>query len=72
LAARSAERLIDKACTVSDLSAHYGASLPVSVPDALEAGPLALTMDEARRTHSVIDMPPTWHRFDAALEGADN
>ena len=80
-----AERLIDKAYTVSDLSAHYGADeqmardicqhlydgapLPVSVVDALEAGLLALTMDQARHTHSVIDMTATWQRFDGALAG---
>ena len=84
----TSERLIDKVYTVSDLSAHYGADeqmargicqhltdgapLPVSVLDALEAGLLALNMDEARRTHSVIDMTPTWHRFDAALTGRAN
>lgn len=81
----TSERLVDKAYTVSDLSAHYGADeqmardicqhlydgapLPVSVLDALEAGLLALTMDEARRSHAVIDMTPTWRRFDAALAG---
>jgi hypothetical protein len=46
-----------------------GAPLPVGVVDALEAGLLALTMDEARRSHSVIDMAPIWARFDAALTG---
>jgi hypothetical protein len=81
----TSERLIDKTYTVSDLSAHYGADeqmardicqhlydgapLPVSVLDALEAGLLALTMDEARKTHTVIDMTPIWQRYDAALAG---
>ena len=46
-----------------------GAPLPVSVVDALEAGLLAMTMDEARRTRSVIDLTATWQRFDAALAG---
>jgi len=83
----TAERLVDTTYAASDLSAHYGAdeqmardicqhlidgaALPVSVLDALEAGLLALTMDEARRTHSVIDMTAIWHRFDAALAGGD-
>jgi hypothetical protein len=44
-----------------------GVPLPVSVIDALEAGLLAMTMDEARRTRSVVDMTDTWQRFDAAL-----
>ena len=38
--------------------------------DALEAGLLALTMDDARRTRTVIDMAATWRNFDAALAGA--
>ena len=83
--ARTSERLIDKVYQGSDLSVHYGADeqmahdvlkhmtegapLPVSVVDALEAGLLAITMDEARRTRSVIDMTPIWARFDTALAG---
>ncbi len=85
--ARTSDKLIDKIYQTSDLSQHYGAdeqmaadilshihdgaALPVSVVDALEAGLLALTMDEARRTRTVIDMAPIWSRFDAAL-GADS
>ncbi len=80
---RTSDRLVDKSYDVSGLSQHYGADeqmaedilnhmndgqpLPVSVTDALEAGLLALTMDEARRTNSVIDMSPIWQQFDAAL-----
>lgn len=80
---RTSARLVDKTYTASGLSAHYGAdeqmardviahlergvALPVSVVDALEAGLLALTMDEARRTRSVVDMRPIWQRFDSAL-----
>jgi hypothetical protein len=44
-----------------------GAPLPVSVVDALEAGLLALTMDDARRERRVIDMAPLWREFDRAL-----
>jgi predicted dehydrogenase len=83
--ARTSGKLIDKVYSGSDLSVHYGADeqmaidiakhmlqgapLPVSVVDALEAGLLAMSMDEARRTRSVIDMTDTWQRFDAALAG---
>jgi predicted dehydrogenase len=83
--ARTSHKLIDRTYRGSDLSVHYGADeqmardiarhlvdgapLPVSVVDALEAGLLAITMDEARKTRSVIDMAPTWERFDAALAG---
>ncbi|MDP1731116.1 MAG: Gfo/Idh/MocA family oxidoreductase [Devosia sp.] len=83
--ARTAQKLIDTTYAGTELSVHYGADeqmardilrhltegapLPVSVVDALEAGLLAITMDEARRTQSVIDMTPIWHRFDLALSG---
>ena len=83
--ARTSQKLIDTVYSGSELSVHYGADeqmardialhlvdavpLPVSVVDALEAGLLALTMDDARRTRSVIDMTPIWQRFDAALAG---
>ena len=82
---RTSERLIDTKYQTSDLSQHYGADeqmaadilkhltdgapLPVSVVDALEAGLLALTMDEARRRRAVIDMRPIWQQFDAKLSG---
>jgi predicted dehydrogenase len=82
---RTSERKIDKVYSFTGLSQHYGADeqmaediakhlvqgdpLPVSVVDALEAGLLAITMDEARRTRSVVDMTPIWQRFDAALSG---
>ena len=80
---RTSNRLIDTTYQLSELSQHYGADeqmaadignhvknghpLPVSVIDALEAGLLALSMDEARRTRSVVDMTAIWQRFDAAL-----
>jgi len=82
---RTATRLVDTTYQTSELSQHYGADeqmaadilkhltdgapLPVSVVDALEAGLLALSMDEARKTRSVVDMAPIWKRFDAALSG---
>jgi predicted dehydrogenase len=81
--ARTSERLVDKTYQTSELSQHYGADeqmaedilkhltegapLPVSVTDALEAGLLALSMDQAMRTRSVVDMTPIWQQFDAAL-----
>jgi predicted dehydrogenase len=47
----------------------HGASLPVGVIDALEAGLTAIKIDEARRDRRVIEMGETWERFDAALHG---
>ncbi|HEV7346435.1 MAG TPA: Gfo/Idh/MocA family oxidoreductase [Devosia sp.] len=80
---RTSERLVDTTFKATALSQHYGADeqmaedillhlleghpLPVSVTDALEAGLLALAMDQAMRTRSVVDMTPIWQQFDAAL-----
>ena len=74
---------IDKTYQATALSQHYGADetmaaevvahvmqdgpLPVSPLDALEAGILALSMDDARRSRQVIDMAPIWDRYDEAL-----
>ena len=82
---RTSDRLVDTSYKTSSLSQHYGADeqmaadilkhmhegapLPVSVVDALEAGLLALSMDKAMRTKSVVDMTPVWQEFDAALAG---
>lgn len=44
-----------------------GAPLPVSPLDALEAGILALSIDEARLKRAVVDLRPLWDRFDEAL-----
>ena len=70
--------------TRTTLSQHYGADekmaeeviahvmhggpLPVSPLDAMEAGILALAMDEAREKRALIDLRPVWDRFDAALQ----
>lgn len=70
--------------TTTALSQHYGADetmaaeviahimhggpLPVSPLDAMEAGILALSMDEARLTRTVVDLRPVWDRFDTALQ----
>ena len=85
---RTSDTLTNKVYETSDLSAHYGADeqmaadilkhltdrarLPVSVVDALEAGLLALSMDDARRRRVVIDMRPIWEQFDAALAGSSS
>lgn len=69
----------------SSLSQHYGADeqmaedviafvktgakQPVSAIDALEAGILALAMDEARLGRKVVDLKPVWEKFDACLHG---
>lgn len=81
--ARTSNRLIDRTYQGSALSHHYGADeqmardigahlsqgvpLPVSVLDALEAGLLAMAIDNARQTGVVLDMAPLWQEFDRAL-----
>lgn len=77
--------LIDKTYQATSLSQHYGADeemaagiianvmqdapLPVSPLDALEAGILALSLDQARHSRQVVDLRPIWDRYDAALLG---
>lgn len=79
----TSDPLIRKEYQATALSQHYGADeqmaegviaavqtgadQPVSVLDALEAGLLAMAMDEARAQRTVIDMTATWDRYDAAL-----
>lgn len=69
--------------TRTALSQHYGADeamaaevvahvmkggpLPVSPLDAMEAGILAMAMDEARISGKIVDLRPVWDRFDEAL-----
>ncbi|SIQ35873.1 Predicted dehydrogenase [Rhizobium sp. RU35A] len=55
----------------ADVLAHMqtGAALPVSALDAIEAGILALAMDEARQSRKVVDLAPVWAHFDACLHG---
>ncbi|MCO5732325.1 Gfo/Idh/MocA family protein [Rhizobium sp. SSA_523] len=58
----------------ADVLAHIttGAALPVSALDAIEAGILALAMDEARQSRKVVDLAPVWHRYDACLHGEND
>ncbi|OLP60941.1 oxidoreductase [Xaviernesmea oryzae] len=79
----SNEKVIATKYEATELSQHYGADeqmaadimehvnggahLPVSTLNALEAGILALSMDEARVKKTVVDLRPIWDRFDEAL-----
>lgn len=69
--------------TRTALSQHYGADeqmaqevmdhvlrggpLPVSPQDAIEAGILALAMDEAREQRKLVDLAPVWEKLDRLL-----
>ncbi|MCF1445314.1 Gfo/Idh/MocA family oxidoreductase [Agrobacterium vitis] len=46
-----------------------GAKQPVSALDAIEAGILALALDQARAESKVVDLAPVWARYDACLHG---
>ncbi|MGA1599051.1 MAG: Gfo/Idh/MocA family protein [bacterium] len=53
---------------VADLAAYFREetdTLPVSIVDALEAGLVALELDEARLSGTVRDLTPLWKRLDA-------
>lgn len=79
----SESRVVEEQYQATALSQHYGADekmaeevvahvmrggpLPVSPLDALEAGILAMAMDDARRQGRVIDLAPIWDRYDEAL-----
>jgi predicted dehydrogenase len=81
--ARTRAALTDKTYDGSAYDGHYGADalmaeevvrhlkqgtpLKVSVVDALEAGLTAIKIDEARKTHSVVDLTACWAEFDKAL-----
>lgn len=56
----------------ADVFAHItkGTPLPVSALDAIEAGILALAMDEARNGRKVVDLAPVWRQYDACLHGS--
>jgi predicted dehydrogenase len=76
-------KVIENKYAATELSQHYGAdeqmaadviahvntgiALPVSTLNALEAGILALSMDEARMKRAVVDLRPIWDKFDEAL-----
>ncbi|MFD1797284.1 Gfo/Idh/MocA family oxidoreductase [Paracoccus aurantiacus] len=79
----SEARVVEREYQATALSQHYGADekmaaevvdhvmrggpLPVSPLDALEAGILAMAMDDARRQGRVVDLAPIWDRYDEAL-----
>ena len=79
----SESRVVEREYKATALSQHYGADeqmaaevvdhvmrdgpLPVSTLQALEAGILALSMHEARRSGRIIDLTPVWDRYDNAL-----
>tara|TARA_B100000686_G_scaffold232829_1_gene240439 strand:- start:86 stop:658 length:573 start_codon:yes stop_codon:yes gene_type:complete len=55
---------------LKDINEHLVSSnnsLPVGVIDCMEAGLVAMKIDESRKTGKVIDMTETWKNFDKFL-----
>ena len=47
------------------LNNHLSNSLPVGVIDCMEAGLVAMKIDEARTTNQIIDLTETWKKLDS-------
>ena len=43
-------------------------NLPVGVKDCLEAGIVAMKLDESRKTGKIIDLTSSWNRLDKAIK----
>ena len=42
--------------------------LPVGVKDCLEAGLVAMKLDESRKTGKIIDLTSSWNRLDKEMQ----
>ena len=56
---------------LKDINDHIvnsaNSQLPVGVIDCMEAGLVAMKVDESRKTGKIIDMTETWKIFDSYL-----
>ena len=56
---------------LKDINAHLinseSSSLPVGVIDCMEAGIVAMKIDESRKSGKIIDIRPTWENIDSIL-----
>ena len=56
---------------LKDINAHLinseSSSLPVGVIDCMEAGIVAMKIDESRKSGKIIDIRPTWKNIDSIL-----
>jgi hypothetical protein len=43
-------------------------NLPVGVKDCIEAGLIAMKIDESRTTGKIIDLTPSWNRLDDEMK----
>ncbi len=61
----------DQAMARDLLAALEGrAPFPVTPGESLEAGLTVMALDEAHRTAGIVDLAPTWARYDAAMGAA--
>jgi hypothetical protein len=57
---------------LKDINQHLTNSekinLPVGVKDCIEAGLVAMKIDESRKTGKIIDLSESWHQLDLNLK----
>ena len=57
---------------LKDINQHLTNSdkinLPVDVKDCLEAGLVAMKLDESRKTGKIIDITSSWNRLDKEMK----
>ena len=57
---------------LKDINQHLTNSdkinLPVGVKDCIEAGVVAMKLDESRKTGKIIDLTSTWNRLDKEMK----
>ena len=46
-------------------------NLPVGVKDCIEAGLIAMKIDESRKTGKIIDLTDSWKKLDSSLINKD-
>ena len=55
---------------LQDINKHLlnsGIALPVGVKDCIEAGIVAMKIDESRKTGKIIDLTDSWNKLDATM-----
>ena len=57
---------------LKDINQHLTNSdkinLPVGVKDCIEAGVVAMKLDESRKTGKIIDLTSSWNRLDKEMK----
>ena len=56
---------------LQDINKHLlnsGIALPVGVKDCIEAGIVAMKIDESRKTGKIIDLTDSWNKLDGTMK----